>query len=582
MFGNDADTNSSPSQNNAESYREYLNRALRACEEGDAVLSMHLYLAAYERSIQELHTADPAVIEGMRHAWALACQEKERSLAEYIFEKLEPYLSHDETTQCAAQLQQLALDKLEEFGLSREDLEDMTDMISQDFFGMDATSLFMHMDGSAAAPRIAGITKKGLVRPKDNSDVLDVSALMSSVSKQLGATEEAASSKDAASTSEDKTDSEPKNNRKAAEKNDAVPAPDEKGQKAHAKSSSQKSSKAEAQTHTALALPNIATLGEKKNEEASCYKDLIGFKSAIESMRGFGIGVQGDPEYKELVKTLSARHGINRMAVTDTFLFRAAVREDANQFMIATMGELNLPMIRMRMEENLQGFPILCVMTTSEHQPRLNMVNNIFENGGVLVLEDIDLWGPPLNDFQPEEMSGFFMAHLSRGAREAINFIRSAVENPDVYVLVSSALETEIDDLFFDLLEPLTIIDIDLPDIDERTELWKSIAEEHPSVHAIERDLLVKYSSKMSRFDIYMAAREAVEEAYKASLIARKYVAVTKENMFEKIALYQPLESAEYEQLENEVIDSFKAELDKIDDLMQGFGEDQNGHNPTQ
>ena len=49
--------------------------------------------------------------------------------------------SSDEAAACAEQLQSLALDKLEEYGLSREDLEDMTDMISQDFLGIDAPRL---------------------------------------------------------------------------------------------------------------------------------------------------------------------------------------------------------------------------------------------------------------------------------------------------------------------------------------------------------------------------------------------------------------------------------------------------------
>ena len=45
---------------------------------------------------------------------------KERSLAEYIFGKLDPFLSAGESSECSEQLQQLALDKLGEFGLSRE------------------------------------------------------------------------------------------------------------------------------------------------------------------------------------------------------------------------------------------------------------------------------------------------------------------------------------------------------------------------------------------------------------------------------------------------------------------------------
>jgi len=322
-----------------------------------------------------------------------------------------------------------------------------------------------------------------------------------------------------------------------------------------------------------LILPTLGAFGEKKPEfnpdAMMTYKDLIGFESAIKLMRGFGIGMQDDPAFRELISTLNARHGLRRAPVSDVFLFRAAVREDANQFMIATMGELHLPVIRMRMEESLQGMPILCVMTSSENQPRLNPARNAFEGGGVLLLEDIDLWGPPLTDLGSDDMSGFLYAQLSRGAREAIHLIRSAVENPEVYVFASAAEEGIIDEFFFELLEPLAFIDIDLPNEAERIELWLNIAKEHPSIYAIDREALVRYSAGMARFDIYMAAREAVEDAYKASLVSRSYVPVTQENIFEKIALYQPLESDEYVELENAIVDSFKTDLEQLDDLLK-------------
>ena len=153
MFEN-ADANSSPSQNDEydNSAADYLHRAAQACAAGDAVLGMHLYLAAFEKGAHGAYAPDDEAVEGLRQAWALACKLKERSLAEYIFEKLEPYLASDEVAVCAEQLQRLALDKLEEFGLTREDLEDMTDMISQDFLGIDAPRL-MKVEHRRPLPR---------------------------------------------------------------------------------------------------------------------------------------------------------------------------------------------------------------------------------------------------------------------------------------------------------------------------------------------------------------------------------------------------------------------------------------------
>ena len=160
-------------------------------------------------------------------------------------------------------------------------------------------------------------------------------------------------------------------------------------------------------------------------------------------------------------------------------------------------------------------------------------------------------------------------SQLSRGAREAIGLVRSAVENPDVFVLASAAEAGEIDPFFYDLLEPLSIVDIDYPTPEERVGIWMEIAREHPSLRGVNRSDLVRYSASMPRYDMYMAAREAIEEAYKEGLVSRRYVPVTRENLFEKLAAYQPLDSEEYLALEEAVVKDFRADLEHIDDLLK-------------
>ena len=222
------------------------------------------------------------------------------------------------------------------------------------------------------------------------------------------------------------------------------------------------------------------------------------------------------------------------------------------------------------MEENLQGMPVLCVMAQADRQPQLNAARNAFEGAGVLLLEDLDLWASPVSEPAGDDLGGFLMASLSRGAREAINLIRSAVENPDVFVLASASEAGEIEPFFYDLLEPLSIVDIDFPTASERADIWMEIAREHPSLRGVDQAALVRYSAQMPRYDIYMAAREAVEEAYKASLMARRYVPVTADNLFDKMAAYQPLDSEEYRALENAVISDFRRDLEHLEDLLKG------------
>ncbi|OUO90926.1 ribonucleotide reductase subunit alpha [Gordonibacter sp. An230] len=528
MFENDA--NNSPSHNDgqANSSDEYLRRAAAACASGDAVLGMHLYLAAFERAQHSDGTPpDEDALAGLKQAWSLACTLKERSIAEYAFERLEPYLTQEEVAACADQLQSLALDKLEEFGLSREDLEDMTDMISQDFLGA----------GGARLMRVEHVTALGrpaeAKRPPGGKDG-------SSEADAKPAVAEDAASADAGSSL-------------VGEAADSARPSDPGARRTIPR-------EADAMAGLRSTAPAMETIS---------YKDLVGYDETVALMRDFGVGMQHDERFQELVSMLNDRHGLDRMPASDALLFRSPAREDANRFVAATLGELGLPAIRMRMEENLQGVPVLCVMAQADRQPRLNASRTAFEGAGVLVLEDIDLWVSPLVDVAADDLGGFLMASLSRGAREAIGLIRSAVENPDVHVLASAAESSEIDPFFYELLEPLSFIDIDYPSESERADIWMEIARDHPSVRGVDRAVLVRYSAQMPRYDMYMAAREAIEEAYKASLVSRRYVPVTADNLFDKLAAYQPLDSDEYRALEEAVVSGFRRELEHVDDLLK-------------
>lgn len=525
--------------------KEYLRRAVQACDAGDAVLGIHLYLAAFEKAQAMRGNPDSAAIEGLKKAWSLACSHKERSLAEYIFEKLGPLLSPEEMSVCAEELQQLALDKLEEFGLSRSDLEDMTEALSQDILGLDAGSPAAHVvkvEHLGAAPSL-------------------IESLAAVSSRIPGGSCGQACATDAGESADDAANPAEANNAQAQNANASglgAGAPPS----ALSQDGKQKISKLIEQAASAAGV-KLASQAERLT-----YDDLSGFGNAIKTMRDFGVGMQNDQEFLKLVDLLNARFGLEKMPVADTLVFCSPAREDAHHFMMATVGELNLPAVRMRMEENLQGMPILCVMAQADNAPRLSASRGDFVGGAAVILEDIDLWSAPFGD-TGDDFGGFLMAQLSRGAREAIGLIRAAVDNPDVYVLASASDASAIDPFFLDLLDPLSIIDIDLPTPEERVEIWMDMAHEHPSLRTINRSDLVRYSAGMPRFDIYMAVREAIEEAYKESLLARKYVPVTRESLFEKLAAYQPLESDEYHALEDAVLRSFRADLEHIDDLLK-------------
>ena len=366
-----------------------LSRAVAACEAGDARLGLHLYLAAFEQAAEQSDAPSEDAIMGLKQAWRVACSTKERALAEYIFERLEPYLSDDEVQAWVEQLQVLAMERLEGIGLSGDDLMEMTEALSGDF---------MEMVGPMMAAAVHG--------------------------------------------------------------EDAAMAQAE-----------------------ALAAPSgAAPAGEEASQPVDIfsYDSISGYGAAVARMRSLGVGLAGTPEFDDFVAMLNSRHGLDAMPVVDSLLFCSPAREDASRFMLATVGELGLPAIRMRMEETFQGVPMLCVSAQATDAEKLASLRHGFAGPGILVLEDLDLWGAPVID-AADDMAGFFMAAMSRGAREAVNLIRQAVENPDVYVLASASSLEAIDPFFAELLFPLTCVDIDYPTAEERADIWMDIARDHPS-----------------------------------------------------------------------------------------------------
>lgn len=503
----DSNEGGSLSQGDGKSPRiaDFLKLAKDADASGDSVLSMHLYLAAFQKSAKMGSGPSEDAVNGLKQAWVLACSSKQRSMAEYIFELMEPFLSGDEISACAEQLQGLAFDKLAEIGLSRNDLEGMAEAVSEELLAAGELSSERAFEGVFAvlpSPLSPSASRKEAKRKTSGEH----------------------SGKDAADSSK-------------GANTDPIDG----------------------------ALKDVLSFDPTGFD----YSKLAGYDKTISLMRDLGVGAGSDPDYSELVELLNRRHGLSSAPALDSMLFRADAREDANRFALATVGEIGLPAVHMRMEEGFQASPVLCISTYNADVSGPASLRKAFSSGGVLVLENLDLWESPVAD-SADDANPLLVMQMTRGAREAIGFIRSAVDSPDVSVIATASPQGVVDEFFLELLEPLTLIDISLPDEQERLDVWMDISKNHPSLRQIDKDALVKYSANMPRFDMYMAARDAVEEAYKMGLACRRYVPITSDNMFDKLASYQPLESEEYGELEDEMVSRFRGELDDIDAILGG------------
>lgn len=523
----------------------YMKAAREAYTSGDRVLAMHLYLSAYEEACGKSPLPDMEAVSALKEAWRVASELRERSIAEYIFDKLEVHLSSEEVESCARDLQSMALDKLSELGISRADLEGMADVISEEIGATAhisgvtpiATSVRLHPgpgpadalrldashDGSSSHAQREAALGDEVSNPSAHSD--GVVQASSSDSSSDGTRKEAVSSASSASGPVD-----------AASSADA--------------SSDERSGEEPPRLKSAYPL---------------LFDDLVGFDTVIDDMRAFGIGVKQDEEYRLLVDTLRVRHGIDGLSAAGSIVFRTSSREDASMFMAAVAGELNLPVLRVQMQPGPQGMPVLCVTTAADRPMRMGSNKLSLDAPSVLILEDYDLWGAPLMEAASAvEGENIMLASMSRAAREAFTLIASAVGNPDIYVLASMSGESSDQGFLYDLMEPMNIVDIYLPDELERRQIWNAIAHDHPSVRELDLSRLTRFSRNLSRFDIVAAGREAVEDAYRQSLKARRYVPVSQSMMFEHIANFQPLESEEYRFLEEAVVTDFKNGLDGL------------------
>lgn len=557
-------SNDGPNHNANSGANDYLARAAHACETGDLVLGMYLYLAAYEKAAADPATPDGAAVTGLQEAWHLACSLRERSMAEYVFEKLEPFLMPDEIAEYASELQELALDRLEEFGFSRNELERMAETVAGEF--LDDQDASVQIEGIMFQPADSSAPQMFRLPEIPNKEELD--KYFAAFQQGEKSTEENPASKAASQATSKATpqaaspDSTPEDAKKSNEEavsdgelKDIVATPHEKPIVKHQKQEKSVTEKPKAQ---------------KKKEEPLNYSTLVGYDEAISIMRDFGIGLDHDDAFQNFVGMMNDRHGLKRMPALDTVLLRSAAVEDAERFIEATIGELKLPALRMTMEEGLQGMPILCVSTQENNRPRMNHAQNRFEGPGILVIDDLDMWTVPTPPEGMEGIGGFVAANISRGAREAVNLIRSAVEDPRVYVFATASTKGEVDPFFYELLEPITVVDIANPTETERYAIWQEIMKKHASMRGLNQTDLTRLSANLARYDIYVAAREALEEAYKQGLRQRMFVAVSAQNIYDKLAACHPLDSDEYRSIEDEMLKSFRDDLDHLEDLIDG------------
>ena len=488
---------------------EYLRMARNAVENGQFRLAVCLYLTAFEQDFASNQSnPTPAAIACLRKAWTHACDLKDRAMAEHIFERLSPHLPAETVSEYSRKLQKLSLEKLEDFGLSHDDVEGMADFLTGITEGMPGGSAKVTVKASSDdVPRLATVENE-LVSP-----------------------------------------SAPYGLRIDANKDKPAPA--------------------KRPAPSAPSVSEEAKAPDAPEAQQICFRDLAGYDGAIQKMKALGFGAESDERYAAFLRMLSRRHGVEPRTSSMPMVFRSQAREDATYFMHAVVGELDQPSVRMHVETTSQGLSMLSVSATSDFKSKQQLMQMNLDRPMTLILEDVDLWFeslPALQQIEDPTVQG----GVAHGVREAVSMVRPAIMNPNITVVASCSIESEVDSLFFGILEPATVVDIDLPTQQERMDLWEWLADKFPSLRYFDYGELARLTESMTRYDICSAASEAVDQAYRDSIARTAYVPVTKSNLYEKIASFLPLDSREYEEAQEKVLERFRKELDHIDDLLNG------------
>ena len=512
-FTNNSQNNSTQGDN-FESFCNLISAATDAESAGNADVAISLYIAAYQVGKNCDAKSVENSVAGLQNAWRLALSIKNRPLCEQIFALLENHMTDEQMDKMGKELNNLMLDKLSGLGLSLGEIADNMDI-----------EQVMNRIKSAVEKTGDGTID---VQFKNNPGYKNPKFSGNSIAERIEAAKQAS-----AGTSK-KVDESSKNNAKSSEDENTV------------------------------------------RRHIIKYKDIVGYESAINTMRERGYGIGADSTYSQLVEKLNREHGLNRVAFTKPLVFRSNSRYDAKMFMEATVGEIGLPCMRMRVDENIHGANVLCVLMPNEGDFKLNPGRTGFFGRGIIVLEDFDLWElPEVGDIPPlpedEEGLGKMLAAHAKNSQlqEVYNLIDVALSDPDVMLVANitneNASEMEIGRFFDDY----DIVDVDLPSERERAAIWTTLANDHPSLRAFSTQKLVRYSDNMSRYEIEVAVHDALEEAYKEGIAQRQYVPLSISNLIEKLAEHQDPDSVQYRQLEDAAAADFARGLDNIDDILK-------------
>ncbi len=507
-----------------------LDSAAMAEEGGNSRLAIHLYCAAFEASQDTENGVDERALSGLRQAWVLACEQGDRSTAETIFNDLAPYNSDEQTRAALEALQEMATQQL---GLKKGEMEDMAIALADEIrdAGIDIQALFERF---------------GDVHNRSMEDKIDLSNIPAAL---LG--------------------SMPPH-----ENPDALVAPEQMG-----------------------------AGGEFSAENIHAelrYANLCGFERTKEKMQAYGIVDPGNTELQSFLRQAESFHGVSGPVLSQNFLFVGPSREDNGIFAQATANEIGWPTITMIVDVNEFGDGTIKVVAPIKRSffgpPRITDL----PNPCTLVIQNIDIlqelfWNEEhaINSGQgpfgyrhsdehvkPQGMGKMPGVPAGVGAQgyprslqhEIIGYLGALFARGGVFVIGTSAMSSAehplvLSEQLESLLGKPVEIAVEMPNLEERQSVLSYFSTEHPSFHDLDSASLACLSEGMSRFEIFVSCRQAVEEAYSESLKNQRHQMVSLEDILTTFTRYLAQDSITYRLVEDYLVALFAADLEN--ELLQ-------------
>ncbi|MGI6221140.1 MAG: hypothetical protein ACOYIP_04635 [Coriobacteriales bacterium] len=302
------------------------------------------------------------------------------------------------------------------------------------------------------------------------------------------------------------------------------------------------------------------------------YHTIVGYDTALKSMRAFGFDTADDEAYRQFVQESSVFHGLDGLSLYDPFLFYGPSREDVFEFAEATAGEIGNPVLVLHVRTNDEG-----VWTIRLSGPFRRGLFGMSDPTDIptpctFIIENIDI----LQDFirmaleAEHRMDGEVAAQSGRMYSEIIGYIHTIVNKPEVFPILTAQKDAKLTGPFAELFGRCERILVDNPTVDERKAVWNSFAMEHTSFSGIDIDKLSTLSEGISRHNMVVAGKSAVKEAYQESLTNNDHRFVTINDV-----LFEMVPFASDGDKPNTVIEDAAAEafINELGDFDFGGGE---------